>query len=172
MAATGGRYLPGYRPPPSAPPTSGQISAHASGGVAAGGMHRADGGGQHLRVRQQYRPVVGVKPHIGDAEIDHRALDRSRQRSGPDPYLVAHPEWPGELQHHPGEEVRQRLLRRDRDEDAGDRTADYELRHAEAEHGQRHEDYDAEADQDRHVPDDGHVGGPDESLEHIASPAG
>src|SRR5215813_3040039 len=105
MAASGGRYLPWYRPPPSLRRPSRQVSAPVDV-VGAGGMHRADGGGKHLRVRQEYRPVVSMEPHVGDAEIDYRALDGSRQGSGPDLYLVSDPEWLSELQHHAGEEVR------------------------------------------------------------------
>ena len=104
----GGRQRVGRRRP-------GPACRHVSWPLVGKEQHR---GRQSLGVGQQHLALLGLEPHVGEADIDDDALDLAGQGSGPEPDVVTDPERPGEEQHEPGEQVSQRLLCRDAQQDA------------------------------------------------------
>lgn len=123
---------------------------------------------QHLRVGDRHDALAGVEPHVGDAYLGDRPGQLAAQRSGPQPDRVADPERPGEQQHHPREDVAQRLLRGDPDEHAGQRAAEDQLTDRDAKQRERDDQRGEPADQQQEVPDDGGVRGAGPPLEHRA----
>ena len=105
-------------------------------------------------------PSGGGEPHVRDADLAHRPADLAGQRAGPQPDRVADLERPGEQQHQAREHVRQRLLRRDAHENAGERSAEEQLPDRDAEEHERDEQGGDRADEHERVPDDRRVGRP------------
>ena len=78
----------------------------------------------------------------------------------------------GQQQHQAREHVGQRLLRRDADEDAGQRPAEEQLADRDAEQHERDDQRGDRADQHERVADDRRVRRPDDRLEHRPRLAG
>ncbi len=84
--------------------------------------------------------------------------------AGPEADVVTDPERPGEEQHEPGEQVGQRLLCRDAEQDADDGPADQQLLHVNVGDGQREGEDGEDADEDQDVPQHARVRLADQPL--------
>jgi hypothetical protein len=79
----------------------------------------ADAGGEHGRIGDLQRPVVGPQGDVAEAHLDDPGFEDPAQGAGPDPHVVTDTEGPGHKQHEPGEDIAQALLGSDPEHDAG-----------------------------------------------------
>ena len=103
------------------------------------------------------RPVGRIQPDVGDADLHDLPAQLAAHRPRPDQHRITDVDRPGQQQDHAGEHVGQALLRRDADQDRGERAADQKLGDCDAEQLQGDQDRGQAAEQDDGVANDGSV---------------
>ena len=101
------------------------VGAQPGAQVDRGGLaQRHDGGAEHDVVRDHDRVLALREGRVEQAERGDDALDLAGHGAGLQPHAVADPERARGDQDHAGDQVAERLLGRETDDDGGDRASD------------------------------------------------
>jgi hypothetical protein len=131
------------------------VRPQARSQVDPGGLlERHDGRAEHDVVGDHDRVLALGEGRVEEPERAHDALELAGEPAGLEPHAVAHPERPSRDQDHAGDQVAERLLRREAEDHGGDRAADgqrlrADAREREARGGGRGDEREADQEPDR-----------------------
>ncbi len=124
------------------------VGPQARAQVDRGGLaQRHDRGGEHDVVRDHDRVLALREGRVEQAERGHDALDLAGQAARLQAHALADLERPRGDQHHAGDQVAERLLGRETEDDRGDGAADGQRARRQPGDPQRHQRRDDQEDQ-------------------------
>lgn len=131
---------------------------------------------EHNAVGYQHGALRGGECCVEQPERAHDSLDLSGERSALQAYVLAHAEGPGAEQDGAGDQVAQRLLRGEAEDDGGERSTEGQRARFDARDAQRDEQGEhggGETDEEAHGPRGGGIDAPEQrGSERAAGVAG